>query len=220
MSSQQPRFPSVPPVAPQYPAPAAPPGRRRPTQVLVALAVMGGLIVGGALGAVCARLTATAVSEPTGPQAPPPIDADFPNEEQNFLPGVTVDLIAQRWLKAKGYTCAVGGSYGNVSGARHRMLCELPGSLSFSQEVLIEYDDDTHVRRATGRCELRPGASPCRTLFADLAYTLLHSDTALRDQARDWAGKNVDTDNSTTIGGVRFQVSLEPHTLVGEPAER
>jgi hypothetical protein len=192
---------------------------RRPSRLLVVLLTASGLLAGALAGGVSGAVAGLSWAQPAGPTAPPTPATNFPNSDQRFLPNVTMAYAAERWLKdGNRYTCTAEDFDRPADDAPHRMRCQPPGDLGFDLNVLLEYDDDTHVRKVTANCELPPGAAACKTLFASTAYALFHTDPRLREQGRGWAAKNVDTDNATTIGGVRLQVSLEPHSIVGLPA--
>jgi hypothetical protein len=184
------------------------PARRYPIRTIT----IGALLIGGLLGAGVGTGTGLAVPQPHGPSAPPAFGAGFPNGDQRFLPGVTVSLIATKWLERDNkWTCEENNK--PQFGAVHQLDCTAPGNQKYDVNVDIDYDDETHVRAVSASCSYRPGAEACRSLFANVANIVLYSQADLRKQGEDWASKNVDTDNDTVIGGVRLDAKLEPHYL-------
>jgi len=204
---------------------AAPPGgvpkrSSGPGKALLVLAVVVPLVLCGLVGAVSGGVTGTLTTSPEGPSGVPSIDADFPNADRRYLPGVKVAIVVEDWMKkANSYTCAPPEPPGRtLSEAKQRLECEAPGDLKYDLSVDIEFDDETHVRYVRADCDFKPGAKACSSLFATMADALLSENAELRKQAFDWAEKNADTDNVTAIGGIRFSVSLEPHSITAEPA--
>ena len=205
------------------PAPFRPPvvpKRSGPGRVLLVLAVVLSLVLCGITGAGSGWVTGTLTTNPELLSALPPTDADFPTADRRYLPGVKVGVVVEDWMKkANSYTCAPPDPPGRtLSEAKQRLECLAPGDLKWDLTVDIEFDDETHVRYVRADCEFKPGAKACSSLFATMADALLSGNAELRKQAFDWAEKNADTDNSTTIGGIRFSVKLEPHSIVAEPA--
>lgn len=204
----------MPPPVPA-PVPARAPRRGVPAVLLVALTVLAGLLVGGGGGA----LIASATTKPHGPSAPGRLPNDFPNNKQWYLPGVTVGLVADKWLKKiNKWTCEPWTQNEPLSGAKSWLACTAPGSLKYDVGVDIEYDDKTHVRLVSADCHLGPGTQYCTALFANLAWAVLNSQPALKKKGQDWGAKNADADATTAIGGVQFTTQLEPHGITALPS--
>jgi hypothetical protein len=98
------------------------------------------------------------------------------------------------------------------------MECTAPGDQKNDVYVNIAYDAEDKVRLATAWCHYKPGANACKTLFGAFADAVLIPQQELRQQGYDWASKNADSDESTVIGGIRFEASLSPHTMDAMPA--
>ncbi|MGW0435152.1 hypothetical protein ACWDV4_21760 [Micromonospora sp. NPDC003197] len=205
--------------------PAVPPSGRRarssgPGKVLLVLAVVVSLVLSGLVGAVVGGVTGTLTTGPEGPSALPSTDASFPTVERRYLPGVKVSTVTEEWLKkANSYTCTPPDSgRRTISEAAKQLQCEPPGNLKYAMSVGIEFGDEAQVRYVRADCWLKPGSKVCVSLFATFADALMYGNTELRKQAYEWAEKNAETDNVTTIGGIRFTVRLEPRSIVAEPA--
>lgn len=93
------------------------------------------------------------------------------------------------------------------------MECHPTDGGRYDLYVEIEYDDETKIRQVKATCTFDPGANACKSLFATFAHTLLVEQPDLQEQGEQWAGDNADTDNVTTIGGIRFDISLSPHRI-------
>ncbi|MGW4502222.1 hypothetical protein ACWENR_26890 [Micromonospora sp. NPDC004336] len=201
--------------------PAAGRGRAAgPGRVALVLAVVVALLLCGLAGALAGGVAGTLSADPAGPTAPPSMDADFPSADRRYLPGVRVATIADGWLrKSNSYTCAPADRPARtVSEAAQRLECTAPGALKWDLTVDIEFDGETQVRYVRADCALKRGAKVCGSLFATMADALLSQDAELRRQAYEWAAKNAETDEVTTIGGIRFSVRLEPRSITAEPA--
>jgi hypothetical protein len=195
--------------------PAGP--RRIPTALMVLLPVLA-LVLGGLIGAGLGAGIAAATTHRHGPAGPPPLAADFPNASRQYLPGVTVSMISQDWLvKANKWTCGPADNK-PAAGAKKEMECAAPGDQKYDLYVDIAYDAEDKVRLVTAWCNYGPGAHACETLFGTFADAVLIPQKELRKQGYDWASKNADSDESTTIGGVRFEASLSPHNMDAMPA--
>jgi hypothetical protein len=183
--------------------------------VLVTIAALvAGLVVGGISGAVAGSAT----SEPHGPTAPPPIAADFPNQSKRYMPGVTLAVIAESWLKkGNNWTCAPDTESKRSSGAKQAMECSPRGDQKYDVYVDIEYDAENQIRWIKAACHYDPGAKYCNTFFANLGDALFDKQPELAKQASDWGGKNVDSDSSTVIGGIYLETKLSPHYMNAAP---
>lgn len=227
----RPGAPGGPGAAGGPPPPAPSPGWGAPRPARTGSSLVAQLIVTilvcalpGALGGfVLANVTAP---DPQGPTAPPAIPANFPNKENRILPGVTVSMVADEWLKqANSYTCEEteppGGGV-DKSMAPHAMECSAPGDAKYDLYVDIAYDNENEVREVEATCNYDPGAIACSSLFANLADLAFVAQPELRKKAADWAEKHTDTDDTTVLGGVRLIMSLEhPHSLrvIPEPGQ-
>jgi hypothetical protein len=188
---------------------------------VIALVATGALVAGGLVGGGVGAAAALASAEPHGPGAPPPV-AGLPNGNQRYLPGVKVSAISDGWLKQKNkWTCEPDDSkHSPASGAKNQLDCTAPGDSSYLFNVEIEYDDETHVRAVDADCApvIKPGNPYCTSTFGNLAELIVSfSHPDLQKQAQDWGNQNADSDNSTTIGGVRLTVTLDPHYLEATP---
>jgi hypothetical protein len=224
MSQQRPLPPSVPPsvpasvpaFAPTYPTVQRVPPRRR-RRVAPIIACVLAVLVGGAGGiAVGHRMGA----QPVGPTTTPTVMADFPDATQRHLRGVTVSALAVDWLADSwSWTCEDSDTGTTpASGASTLMGCTPRGDTAHDLRVNIEYDGENRVRAVHGLCVYGPGDQTCKKLFSELAGVLLERDDRLRETAVEWAGVNVDNDDSTVIGDIRLIVNLSPHYLRGVPA--
>ncbi|MBB4958836.1 hypothetical protein [Micromonospora polyrhachis] len=216
--------------APLPPPPGAPPGYGQPPmvpkrssgpgKVLLVLAVVVSLGLCGLVGGGAGWVTGTMTTNPEELTALPSVDADFPTGDRRYLPGVKVATVVEDWMKkANSYNCSPPDEPSRtISEASQRLECMAPGDLKWDLTVDIEFDDETHVRYVRADCEFKPGSKACTSLFATMADALLRDNAELRKQAYEWAEKNAETDNVTAIGGIRFKVSLEPRSIVAEPA--
>jgi hypothetical protein len=196
---------------------ARPAGRAR---LPLVLAVVVPLLLCGGVGAVAGGVAATSTTDPVGPTAPPSADADFPSTERRYLPGVKAATVVREWMtKTNSYACDPPEKpTRTVSEAAQLQQCTAPGNLRGDLTVSVEFDDETRVRYVRADCAFKPGAKVCVSLFATMADALLSGNPELRQQAYDWAEKNAESDNVTTIGGIRFTVDLQPRSLTAEPA--
>ncbi|GAA3780020.1 hypothetical protein GCM10022225_80340 [Plantactinospora mayteni] len=181
--------------------------------LVTAAALVGGLLVGAISGSVAGR----ASTEPTGVAAPPPVPDGFPSGAKRHLPGVKVSVVADGWLvKANSWKCAPNPEAKPSSGGKLVTECE-PSKDDLNLRVTIEHDDESHVRTVDAGCDFGPGSNYCKTFFANFADVLLADRPELRKQASEWAGKNVDADASTVIGGIWLNIKLEPHRIQAAP---
>jgi hypothetical protein len=195
-----------------------PPGPRQVPTALMVLVPLLALALGGLFGAAVGAGVATATTHRHGPAEPPPLAADFPDASKQYLPGVTVSMISQEWLvKANKWTCGPSENK-PPAGAKKQMECTAPGDQKNDVYVDIAYDAEDKVRLATAWCHYKPGANACKTLFGAFADAVLIPQQELRQQGYDWASENADSDESTVIGGIRFEASLSPHTIDAMPA--
>jgi hypothetical protein len=187
------------------------------SKAMMAVVAAGALVAGGLVGGGVGAVAAVATAKPHGPSAPPPV-ADLPNGSQRYLPGVKVSAISDGWLKQKNnWTCEPDDSKsGPSSGAKQQLNCTAPGELSYLVNVEIEYDDETHVRVVDADCApvIKPGNAYCTSTFGNLAELIVGSTKPdLHKSAQDWGSQNADSDKSTTIGGLRLAVTLDPHYI-------
>ncbi|NBE79570.1 hypothetical protein [Micromonospora rubida] len=202
------------------PPPGGPGRSPAPGKALLVLAVVAPLVLCGLVGVLSGGIVATSTTDPVGPSALPSTDADFPSVDRRYLPGVKVATVVEDWLKkTNSYTCTPPERPSRtLSEAPQRQGCTAPGNLRWKLSVDVEFDDETHVRHVRGDCVFKPGAKVCASLFATMADAVLSGNPELRKQAYEWAEKNAEADNVTTIGGVRFTIKLEPRSITAEPA--
>ncbi|GAB3138918.1 hypothetical protein [Microbispora hainanensis] len=176
--------------------------------------VTAGLLLGGGVGAAAGLGSAS----PKGSARPPAFSADFPGGDRRYLPGVTVAMISDDWLKKSNkWKCAKKPDKDETSsGAAHRVECEPPDDRG-DMSVYIEYDKEDSVRQVAATCWLGLHTVACTSLFSTMADTLLIPRKSLRKQAAGWAKKNADSERSTTIGGVRLEFDLSPHGMTATP---
>ncbi|WP_147942364.1 MULTISPECIES: hypothetical protein [Microbispora] len=238
-SQAQPGFAVPPPPGPQtarpYAAgpqawtpahdPAGPPGsaasvpvppdapRRRGTAVF-ALVTAGVLIAALALGGAAGAAVGLATTEPVTDDRAPSFPGSFPSEKQRYLPKVTFGMLAVDWLQGAGsWTCATSTAADPVTGATKNTICR-PGDASrLHMSVSIWYDAPDKVLSVKARCDLGVGSKACTNLFAMMADTLLSPDRTLRARAASWAKKNAAKAAVTSVGGVRLETALRPHTM-------
>ena len=178
--------------------------------VLVTLATLGACAITGSVAG-------NSGTEPTGPANPPPFTLDFPDVGKQYLPDLTVSMVAKDWLeKQNAYKCAPNTDNKPGSGAKQMLDCE-PGDADLDVWVSIEYDDEAKVREVNAHCNYKPGTPYCKSLFENLADVVHAKNASLRQQSLDWAGKNVDSDSTTVIGGVYFEIHLSPHSITATP---
>ncbi|WP_157549315.1 hypothetical protein [Nonomuraea candida] len=186
------------------------PGRRKGILLPLAGVVVAALVLGGVLGGGAGLLTA----EPRGGTAPLAFGDGFPDTGDQYLPGVTLSLIVDEWMKkANSYTCASKpGEPDTWSRAKRWMRCLPPGG-DDNRYVEIEYDAADQIRVLKATCRLGTREDACTTLFATMADAALVPQPELRKRAMDWAGKNAASERGTVIGGVRLQAALSPHSM-------
>ncbi|MEU8172674.1 hypothetical protein AB0C14_07345 [Microbispora hainanensis] len=194
---------------PVPPGPDAP--RRRGTAVF-ALVTAGVLIAAPALGGAAGAGVGLAITEPVTDDRAPSFPGRFPSEKQRHLPKVTVDMVAGNWLQAaNAWRCARSTAADPVTGATMNTICR-PGDAS-RMSVSIWHDGPDKVFSVKARCDLGVGSKACTSLFAMMADTLLSPDRTLRAQAESWAKKNAAKAAVTSVGGVRLETALRPHTM-------
>jgi hypothetical protein len=214
-TQQRPHGQIPPPHYPSHPPAKSRPVRRR--RMALTFVCVVAMLVGGAGGVAIGQWVA---ARPIGPADTPTVTADFPNAKQRHLRGLTVSSLADDWLaETRSWTCEDSDTGAEpASGASTLMGCTPRGATAHDLRVNIEYDGQNQVRAVHGLCVYGPGDLACKKLFTQLAGVLLEGDADLRQQAVDWAGANVDNDDSTVIGHVRLIVNLSPHYLRGTPA--
>jgi hypothetical protein len=182
----------------------------------VALLAGAAVVVGLIGGSVVGRATVSA----HGPSAAPAFADGFPSASQGYLRGITLTGLSKRWLQqANSFTCEPNPSHRAEPGrAKHELSCSAPGSMDLDVYVNIDYDDETHVSGVQAYCRLGPGKPYCKSLFGVFGFEALRGQPDVQKQAQDWASKNVDTDSSTVIGGVRLATSLDPPSISAVPA--
>ncbi|GAB3159202.1 hypothetical protein [Microbispora hainanensis] len=194
---------------PVPPGPDAP--RRRGTAVF-ALVTAGVLIAALALGGVAGAAVGLATTEPVTDDRAPSFPGRFPSEKQRYLPKVTVNMVAGNWLQAaNAWRCARSTATDPVTGATMNTICR-PGDAS-RMSVSIWHDGPDKVLSVKARCDLGVGSKACTSLFAMMADTLLSPDPTLRAQAESWAKKNAVKAAVTSVGGVRLETAVRPHTM-------
>jgi hypothetical protein len=207
--------PTLPPGEPPYHA--APGGVARRTKPRVPpwrLAPLVALLVGTLAGAGIGSVIAAARTHPHGPSAPPTLPAAFPDGDQRYLARVTLPFLTDWMTKDNDYTCGQSPDLKASYGGKHLLECNAPGASKDVLYVDIEYDDETHVLAVKAGCHLRPGASACKSLFGAFADALMaQNQPDLRGKAEDWAGRNTDSDEAATFGGMRFEIALQPHFI-------
>jgi len=201
--------------------PEQPPARvaRGPGTAVTILLILGALIVGGLCGGAPGAVAGYVTSQPDGPTAPPSMPAEFPDAARRYLPDLKVADLADDWLaRSNGWKCAPSDSQTRTSAAKNQVSCEPTEQSRYGVSAQIEYDGDTQIEYAEVTCGLKPGANYCETLFAALGDALFPHRPELGKQAEEWAGKNVDGDNtSTAIGGIRLTIELSPHRVRAIP---
>jgi hypothetical protein len=146
--------------------------------------------------------------------------ANFPKGSDRYLRDLTVSAITVDWLaKEKSWTCKVTNvASSSVGEARKRTGCGPRGQTADYLKVTIAHDANAKVRSVNVRCDYGPGNRTCRRLFTDLVDVVMAGDERQRSQAIDWARTNVDSDETTIIGGIRLAATLSPHYLDITPA--
>lgn len=192
---------------------------RRPGTGVTVLLILGALIVGGLCGGGPGAVAGYLTSQPDGPTAPPSMRPEFPDAARRYLPDLKVADLADSWLvRPNGWTCAASESRTRISEAENLMDCEPTEDGLYLVNAKIEYDGDTQLQYVAVTCPFKPGANYCKTLFAALGDALFPRRPELAKQAEQWAGKNVDGDDvSTVIGGIRLTVELSPHRVTVIP---
>ncbi|MEO3796073.1 hypothetical protein ABGB14_38250 [Nonomuraea sp. B10E15] len=193
------------------PAPSPPrPPRRRALLLPLAGVVIAALVLGGVLGGAVGLLT----TEVRASTAAPAFADDFPDVGDQYLPGVTLTLIVDEWMKkANSWTCANRpGNPDTWSMAKQHMRCQPKGD-DGRRYVDIEYDAADRIRVVRATCHLGTYEDACTTVFATMADAALVPQPKLRERARSWAQKNAASERATIIGGLRLQASLSPHAL-------
>lgn len=209
------------PVFQPTPGAAPPPGGAPPRPAktsfvpLVVGTAVAALVLGGLAGGVVGLVT----TAPAGSATAPPFTERFPTGERQYLPGVTVALIADDWLtKTQGWNCVQDAKARDLfSRAKQRMECRPRGDAESEMFVSIEYDADDKVKVVSAACHAGTRSPLCRDLFAELAGTLLNSQPEFREQAEQWARRNTASEKATTIGGVRLETNLDPNGLRATP---
>lgn len=139
--------------------------------LLISLISICGLFAGGVGGAIAGFATA----ERHGPSAPGTFPAAFPHSDGRYLKGVTVDQIAGLLTGVDKQTCKPWEGLPTISGAKESLLCIAKDRLDLPiASVTIEYDDETHVRRASADC-LRSAEDYCGPLAERFAAAILVS---------------------------------------------
>ncbi|MEV4475893.1 hypothetical protein [Nonomuraea sp. NPDC049504] len=194
------------PYRPPAPRPPAKKGLVLPLAAVTAAALVLGIVLGGGAGWL--------TTEPRAGTAALTFADDFPDVDDQYLPGVTLTLIVDEWMKkANSYTCTnKPGDPDTWSKAKQWMRC-LPPDGQENRYVDIEYDAARRIRVLKATCHLGTRAEACTTLFATMADTALVPQPELRKRAMDWATKNAAGDRGTIIGGIRLQADLSPHSL-------
>ncbi|WP_143737118.1 hypothetical protein [Microbispora sp. GKU 823] len=206
------------PGAPHNPGPYAPPAAPRPAGRGIGLVigmVIAGLLLGGGIGAAVGLGT----TSPKGGTTPPAFSAGFPGGDRRYLPGVTVAMIAEDWLKkANKWRCVKDRDAKKVSsGAAQRIECEPPDDRG-DMSVDIEYDKEDKIREVEATCWLGLHTTACTSLFSSMADTVMIPQKSLRKKAADWAAKNADSERATSIGGIHLEGDLSPHGMRITPA--
>jgi len=205
---------------PGFPPPPHPAPRSRSKAGFV-LALVGTVVVTGLLGGCIGWATGLATTEPPGIDTPPPLPAEFPAAEMQYLRGVTVALIADDWLKkANGWNCEKPEPGVNrFNPTKFMMDCRPRGDAELDMRVSIEYDADDKVKLVNAKCNLGVNNETCTSLFASMAHTVLTPQgEELQQQAEKWATENASTERSTVIGGVRLEANLDPNGMEATPA--
>ncbi|WP_030505329.1 hypothetical protein [Microbispora rosea] len=207
--------------APAY-GPPGPPGlnppRRRGTAVF-ALVTAGTLIAALALGGIAGAAVGLATTEPVTDDRAPSFPGRFPSGKQRYLPKVTVDMVAVNWLQAaNAWRCAKSAAPDPVTGATMGMICRPGDAARLHMSVYIWHDGPDKVLSVKARCDLGVGSKACTSLFAMMADTLLSPDRTLRERAEGWAKKNAGKEATTSLGGIRLQTALRPHSMEAVPA--
>ncbi|GAA0731332.1 hypothetical protein Drose_26350 [Dactylosporangium roseum] len=201
-------------------APPAKPKRQGPVTILAVLLIGLTLLCCGVPSAGIGAALGGGLTQPDGPSEPPNMPAEFPNTNQRYLPGTTINDVAEQWMKKdNGWVCTPPeqADY-RLSEAKNRLECvPTDKDLKYDVDVAIEYDGDNQLTQVEASCNFKPGAEMCRSLFATMADVLYLNRSENRKPAEEWASKNVDTDNTTVIGGIRLTVSLSPHQITAIP---
>lgn len=223
MSSQLPgqHYSPVPPDVAGPPGPGVPPpGGTPPARSGFLPALIGTLVAAALLGGIIGWTVGTTTTEPPGNDTPPELAAEFPSGDRQCLPGVTLDLVVDDWLKkANSWQCTdEPADPDNYLGVKRVTEC----SPDEDREMLVrvEYDAEDKIKLVESTCRRSLKTTACTTLAAALAQTVLSPQgKKLRDQAEKWARENADSERGTVIGGVRLQANLQSgHEMAATPA--
>lgn len=198
----------MPPGGPGFPPGVRP---RRPSKAGFILAVAGTAVAALLVGGLTGWIVGLSTTEVPGSTAAPPFPKGFPTGEHRYLPGVTVSMVADDWLKkANSWKCSDEAADPDIwSRAKRVMRCDPPDD-GLYMSVRIEYDTEKQVRVVDARCNAGTYTQACKSLFTSMADTVFHSREKLRKKAVDWAKKNAASERGTVIGGVRMQARLSP----------
>lgn len=204
---------------PGFPPPpgAAPSGSGRS---LFVLALVGAVLVMALVGGLIGWIVGVTTTEPPGIEDPPEFAAEFPTSDIVYLPGVTIALVVDEWLKdANNWKCEPPKEGEELfSGAAKAIDCEPPDDDVFAS-VHIEFDADDKVRLVRSRCSEGLNSNVCITLASSLAHTVLTPQgEAARNEAEKWAKENAASERVTVISGVRLEAGLDPQVMEATPA--
>lgn len=203
--------PGGPPYHLAMPGPQPPPRAKRGLLLPLVGTVIVALLLGGGIGGVVGLLT----TEVPGSPKPPAFAADFPGEEHQYLPDLTLAMVVDDWMKkSNSWRCEKEPADPNLwSRAKQVMECEPPDDDDRDMYVHIEYDTDDRIRVLDATCRLGTYHDVCRSLFGTMADIALSPQGELREKAESWARKNAGSEKATIMGGVRLQANLEPNGL-------
>jgi hypothetical protein len=176
---------------------------RLSTTVLLAVAILAGLAVGGLVGAL------THAPKQVAPAAVARPAEGFPNGSSRYFAGVTVPALQLSYQRA-GYQCSPSTT--PPSGVKQETEClEDSGAYTF----IVDFDgvDAGHVGGARATCFQPPAGSvaPCGVVFAALVQQVIAAgQPSLAGQAAAWASQNTGSDSSTTMGRFHLATVLSP----------
>jgi hypothetical protein len=211
-------------IQPPVPTGFPPPGTaiaRRPAKAGFALALVGTLVATALVGGIGGGIAGLGSTEPPGNDTPPQLAAEFPTSERQYLPGVTLDLVIEDWMKkANSFKCSEkDGDSDAYLEAKKVAECSAPDDEDREIVVTVMYDAADKVKLVEASCRVGLKTEACTTTAGSLADTVLSPQgKQLRDQAAKWAEQNVDSERATTVGGIRLTASLDPHRMTATPA--
>lgn len=205
---------------PGYPVPPGggtprPPRSRSGFVLLTIGTAIAALVLGGIIGGVVGLTT----TKPKGENVVPAFAEKFPDADAQYLPGVTLSMIVDDWMKtANKWKCTKDPNVEDLySRAKAQIKCEPPDDRG-DMYVDIEYDADDKIKVVEASCWLGVHTKACKSLAATMADAVLAAQPKLRKKAQKWAEQNAGSERATTIGGIRFEGNLDPNGMQALPA--